>query len=497
MSNHRRGVGPVAAFVVAGTIAAAAAVHTPSVVADHTTPPTSVTVAGSFQSELGCSGDWQPDCTATSMIEEDGVWQGTETVPAGSWAYKAALNMTWSESYGGPNGADIPLTLAADTAVRFYYSHATHWVADSVNDRIATAAGSFQSELGCSGDWQPDCLRSWLQDPDGDGVYELHTTEIPAGSYEWKVALAEAWDESYGGPGGANLAFTVASDDQPVTFRFDAATNAPTIEIGEGSGLEPGDAELVTAPVRTPATDEVVYFVMTDRFADGAPGNNRGGSPSDDRLVNGYDPTGKGWYHGGDLAGLRGHLDYLEGLGVTALWVTPPFTNRWVQGDLTPGGTSAGYHGYWQVDYTQIDPHLGTNAEMTALVADAHDQGHGGVLRHRPQPHRRCHRLRGLDRHLSQQDRLPVPRRLGDGVRRPDLRRRRGLPAARPGDQLPVHPDLRHARRRRGSSSRPGSTTRPITTTGATRRSSARTRCTATSSVSTTCSPSSRPSSTG
>ena len=53
--------------------------------------------------------------------------------------------------------------------------------------RIATVPGSFQSELGCPGDWEPDCLRSWLQDPDGDGTYSFETTAIPAGSYEAKV----------------------------------------------------------------------------------------------------------------------------------------------------------------------------------------------------------------------------------------------------------------------------------------------------------------------
>ena len=66
------------------------------------------------------------------MIDEDGVWQGTEPVPAGSWAYKAALNMTWSESYGDatyglPDG-NIPLAIDQDTELRFTYDHATHKV---------------------------------------------------------------------------------------------------------------------------------------------------------------------------------------------------------------------------------------------------------------------------------------------------------------------------------------------------------------------------------
>ena len=63
---------------------------------------------------------------------------------------------------------------------------------------IAVAPGSFQSELGCPGDWQPDCLRSWLQDPEGDGIYTFRTSALPAGDYEVKVAIGESWDENYG-----------------------------------------------------------------------------------------------------------------------------------------------------------------------------------------------------------------------------------------------------------------------------------------------------------
>ncbi len=77
---------------------------------------------------------------------------------------------------------------------------------------IATVPGSFQSELGCPGDWDPGCLRSWLQDPDGDGIYTFTTRALPPASYEAKVAINESWDENYGAggvPSGANIAFTV------------------------------------------------------------------------------------------------------------------------------------------------------------------------------------------------------------------------------------------------------------------------------------------------
>ena len=90
---------------------------------------------------------------------------------------------------------------------------------------IATAPGSFQSELGCTGDWEPDCLRSWLQDIDGDGIYTFETTAIPAGSYEAKVTINESWDENYGQggvPGGANIPFTVPGGGARVTFSYDA-----------------------------------------------------------------------------------------------------------------------------------------------------------------------------------------------------------------------------------------------------------------------------------
>ena len=100
--------------------------------------------------------------------------------------------------------------------------------------------------------------------------------------------------------------------------------------LASAQGLEPGDDALVRAPVRQAGQDEVIYFVMTDRFANGDPSNDQGGSASADSLKHGFLPTDKGFYHGGDLAGLQGKLDYLDGLGVTALWITPSFQNRWV-----------------------------------------------------------------------------------------------------------------------------------------------------------------------
>jgi pullulanase-type alpha-1,6-glucosidase len=214
--------------------------------ASDTPAPHSVTVAGSLQSEAGCPDDWQPGCATTHLAfsADDNVWQGTFNLPAGDFEYKGALNDAWSENYGlhaVSNGANIPLHLSAAKAVKFYYDHESHWVTDNQSSVIATAPGSFQHFLGCSGDWQPDCLRSWLEDPDGDGIYTFSTHSIPAGSYEVKAAINESWDENYGvggTPGGANIAFTVASDCATTVFSYDAHTHILTVTAG-GAAPQP------------------------------------------------------------------------------------------------------------------------------------------------------------------------------------------------------------------------------------------------------------------
>jgi len=112
--------------------------------------------------------------------------------------------------------------------------------------------------------------------------------------------------------------------------------------------------------------------LLPDRFENGDPSNDRGGL-SGDRLQTGFDPTHKGFFHGGDLKGLASRLGYIKDLGATAVWVAPVFQNKAVQGP--PGEESAGYHGYWITDFTRVDSHLGTNADFKALVDAVHARG--------------------------------------------------------------------------------------------------------------------------
>jgi len=113
--------------------------------------------------------------------------------------------------------------------------------------------------------------------------------------------------------------------------------------------------------------DDVFYFVMPDRFDNGDKSNDLG-SKTIKISSGGFDPTSTGHYHGGDLQGLTNRLDYLKDMGISAIWLTPILRNQAVQGD------SAGYHGYWPLDFTQIDPHLGTNEDLKNFIDKAHEK---------------------------------------------------------------------------------------------------------------------------
>jgi glycosidase len=115
--------------------------------------------------------------------------------------------------------------------------------------------------------------------------------------------------------------------------------------------------------------DEVVYQIQVDRFNDGDPSNN-GANVSDWQRDHRYgDQRGlPDYHHGGDLQGIIDRLDYLAGLGVTTLWVTPV-----LKGDRA-------YHGYCTSDFTQVDPAFGTAETLRTLAREAHQRGLRVVL---------------------------------------------------------------------------------------------------------------------
>ncbi len=106
---------------------------------------------------------------------------------------------------------------------------------------VVALVGSLQSELGCPDDWQPECVPSRLQPVAGSPTLFRATFDVPAGSYEYKVALNGTWDENYGAggaPGGANIPIT--APDGPVTFTYDHATHVITDDTPKKLGAEQG-----------------------------------------------------------------------------------------------------------------------------------------------------------------------------------------------------------------------------------------------------------------
>lgn len=126
------------------------------------------------------------------------------------------------------------------------------------------------------------------------------------------------------------------------SFELPLAARVPTIHRFQG--LTPQD---------------VVYLIMPDRFANGDPTNDE---PAE--APGSHDRSKPRAYHGGDLRGIREHLDYLKDLGITTLWLTP----------IVKNGATQDYHGYGAVDLYAVDSHLGTLREYQELVAAAHER---------------------------------------------------------------------------------------------------------------------------
>ncbi len=109
--------------------------------------------------------------------------------------------------------------------------------------------------------------------------------------------------------------------------------------------------------------DQIIYFLMTDRFNDGDKNNN-------DQGANVYDPSKESYYNGGDLQGVIDKLDYIKELGATAVWITPPVANLW----YNPAIGHSGYHGYWARNFKAVDEHYGNLETYKTLSHNIHEK---------------------------------------------------------------------------------------------------------------------------
>lgn len=200
------------------------------VLAQVTEQPDAVALVGTVEGDLTFDAD-------------DLVWSGMLDLTAGDYEFQVVADAV-------SVGELTTFTLERDQRVRFVYDHATGWVTNDASGIIANVPGSFQSEIGCPGDWQPWCLQTLLQDPDGDGIYTYSTRAIPPGVYEAKVAYNESWDLNYGANGarnGPNILFSVTEEGQEVVFSYDLETHIMTITIDGATGPASGNLFLSTA----------------------------------------------------------------------------------------------------------------------------------------------------------------------------------------------------------------------------------------------------------
>ena len=196
-------------------------------------PPPDFVVAGDFQDNWPTSaacGEWNNTCLETGMEDNnaDGVYRWVATgIAAGSYNYKVVEFGNWGNSHPQDN---VPFTTDG-SEVRWYYQTGINNIADSANQCIATAVGSWQDEVG-GDEWAPSNLRTmmWQESPGSD--WYSFAADLPAGDYAFKVARDEAWTESY--PDG-DVPFSL-TEPGTVTFRYNCATNETQANLPSTGG---------------------------------------------------------------------------------------------------------------------------------------------------------------------------------------------------------------------------------------------------------------------
>jgi cyclomaltodextrinase len=293
--------------------------------------PGRVAVAGVFN-------DWNP--VASPMTREGDAWKTTLYLVPGRYAYQLVVDGVWGLDPANP---------------------------DSLDNNI----GGYNSVLNVAQQPGRPFLRPAAEGPDGMEV------TLEGNADNWLVLWNYTeLDERFVERTDAGLrirppARSRAADGGVLTllaWNAEGRSNDLRIPLSGGRPVEAaGVRPSAEGPVRW--GDQTIYFPLVDRFANGEPAND---APTDDPRV--LPPAN---FFGGDLQGLRAHLDHIEGLGVNTLWVSPVARNP--EGAFReypePRRWFSGYHGYWPVSYRQVDPRFGGDAALEALVREAHARG--------------------------------------------------------------------------------------------------------------------------
>ncbi|TVP89659.1 MAG: pullulanase [Alkalibacterium sp.] len=326
-----------------------------------------------------------------------GVWYwGAVPNPSDGWPTGAT---TFSSEQVGPYGAyvDIPVNEGAEG---FSFLILNVETAEQTGDLVFEDLANHQQiflkagveEVFTNPFYRADAVEEGPDETDGEGDISVTASVNRSFNYnehgildvniennsDLSIDRIRADVSSIGGP----ESLTVSPELNRVTLSADHTVAPGTYPItvsvwDENNGRYNAQTE-VTIEARNKAEgerdwdEEIIYFMLTDRFADGDPSNN---DPYGLNYENADNP--RGTYQGGDFKGVTQNLAYLDDLGVSTIWITPIVEN--VGYDVSyanpEDGSYYGYHGYWAKDFEELNPHLGTLADFHELIDSAADRG--------------------------------------------------------------------------------------------------------------------------
>ncbi|WP_345369237.1 starch-binding protein [Algivirga pacifica] len=337
--------------------------------------------AGNQSDDIIITGTaWYDEGTVTTSCPGDCPAEETVTLavsPAGT-AFDTSIAVTLTASAGAttyyttdgsdPTTSDLvysgPITLTATTLLKaraFNSSNSSDIISEqyTLNEVQPIADTPVFSVEGGNFDTS---ISFTLSNTSGCSIYYTTDGSTPTASstpYTGSITLSETTTVK---------AITVCdTDDSSVVASYTFTKNEEVI-------IPVGNNDYFTWDNAT------VYFTMTDRFYDGDPSNNNAYGRGKDGNGNDYtDDSSAGEFHGGDLKGMTAKLreGYFESIGVNAIWITSPVEQMhgWVGGSSDGSFRHYGYHGYYALDWSELDKNMGTEADFQEFIDEAHSRG--------------------------------------------------------------------------------------------------------------------------
>ena len=332
---------------------------------------TSVWVSGSFNGWAATPGAGAVPMTGP---DGDGVWTASRPLPPGVHEYKLIVDATqWMADPANPNrhGANdnsvVVAQACAPTPPEPACGEAQFWL-----DLGAGQASSVWVS-GTFNGWGASDVTAWpMSDPGATGAWSL-TRGLAAGTYQYKLVVTV----------GAEV-YWLVDPNNASTAQEGGVTNS-MLQVAACSSSSSGTTSSSSgdcangAGLRFNWRNATLYQVMVDRFRNGDTTNDHAygrGLQRDGTPRPGFRDM-QGTFHGGDLVGLKAAVEegYFDNLGVSALWITAPYEqiHGWIA--HPERFRYHAYHGYWPLDFTEVDANLGTGGDLRDLVDACHRRG--------------------------------------------------------------------------------------------------------------------------